>query len=66
MAEAETETETADPSVRGVCTTDRITERIFAAASVYATLDSADGHALTDTADADALSFIFRKSWVAQ
>jgi hypothetical protein len=55
---AEADTETTDPSVCGVCPIDRITERIFAAASLYATLDSADGHTLTDTADADALSFI--------
>jgi hypothetical protein len=60
---AEADTETTDPSACGVCTTDRITERIFAAAALYATLDSADGHTLTDTAEAGALLFIVWKSW---
>jgi hypothetical protein len=54
----EANSETIDPSLRGFRITDLITGRIFAAASLYAALDCADGRALTGPAEVHAFSLI--------
>jgi hypothetical protein len=56
---AAADSRTADSSVRGVRVSDLITGRIFAAASVDAAPECADGCALTGAADTDALLLIF-------
>jgi hypothetical protein len=53
--------ETTDPSVRGVCIADLITRCIFAATSLFDTLECADRRALAGTGDIYAFLLIFYK-----
>jgi crotonobetainyl-CoA:carnitine CoA-transferase CaiB-like acyl-CoA transferase len=61
MSKAETDSETANPSVHGVSIADSITGRMIAAASLYLARGCADGRALAGVADADAFWLIFDK-----
>jgi hypothetical protein len=53
--------ETSDPSISGVRIADFITRRIFAAASLYAATECADGRALTGAEDVYAFWLILSK-----
>jgi hypothetical protein len=58
---ANADPEIADPSVRGVCITEPLTGRTFAAASLYAATECAERRALTNTGDVYVFSLIFYK-----
>jgi hypothetical protein len=60
---ADADSQTTDPSVRGVRISDLMTGGIFPATSLYAASECANGCALTRDVDAYAFLLIFWTSW---